>query len=435
MDQKYLVAIQIGSTCVKGAVATISSAADSSLSVVNVVEEPIHDSVIYGIVQNVRDVEGAVTNVINRIDERLKNRRVAHVYVGVDGRTFRAQPKTIEQNYFEEEEITARLIEEIRNSVTDSENPQDQVIDVLAKSFVVDNVETANPVGSFGSYVKANLTQLVCSNKLISNLERVIPKSVTITKYIAQQTAIADVVLTDEEKQIGCMLVDLGSQTTAVSIYKKGVLQYLRTIPMGSRNITRDIARVFNVLEEKAEAYKINPDSAPTTIDHKRLIDCINARSLEIVANIVAQLKFAGYTHNDIPAGLVLVGQGAKLDATTEYFRKRQLRFRFGLLNSSIKVVNPSIDISSSIDVISILYDAAKIGIESTAMEETPAVQGEINFDEKETENNEDEPQGPARTTERQHGPKWGVFKNIRNLMERVERFSTQDDEPEDDNE
>lgn len=175
MDQKYLVAIQIGSTCVKGAVATISSAADSSLSVVNVVEEPIHDSVIYGIVQNVRDVEGAVTNVINRIEERLKNRRVAHVYVGVDGRTFRAQPKTIEQNYFEEKEITARLIEEIRNSVTDSENPQDQVIDVLAKSFVVDNVETANPVGSFGSYVKANLTQLVCSNKLISNLERVIP--------------------------------------------------------------------------------------------------------------------------------------------------------------------------------------------------------------------------------------------------------------------
>ena len=109
MDQKYLVAIQIGSTCVKGAVATISSAADSSLSVVNVVEEPIHDSVIYGIVQNVRDVEGAVTNVINRIEERLKNRRVAHVYVGVDGRTFRAQPKTIEQNYFEEPDLSKRF--------------------------------------------------------------------------------------------------------------------------------------------------------------------------------------------------------------------------------------------------------------------------------------------------------------------------------------
>lgn len=66
----------------------------------------------------------------------------------------------------------------------------------------------------------------------------------------------ADLVLYPEEKRQGCMLVDFGADTTTVSIYKNGVLNYLSTIPMGSRNITRDIT-ALNYLEERAEELKI----------------------------------------------------------------------------------------------------------------------------------------------------------------------------------
>lgn len=67
-----------------------------------------------------------------------------------------------------------------------------------------------------------------------------------------RQSAIADLVLTSDEKKLGCMLVDFGAETTTVSMYKNGTLRYFETLPLGSRNITRDIMSL-NHTEENAE--------------------------------------------------------------------------------------------------------------------------------------------------------------------------------------
>ena len=399
MDHKHLVAISVGSTYVKGAVAKVSPDANSQMDVIAVEKEPIHGSVRYGIVQNVKEVETAVASVISRLEIRLRNRSIEKVYVAIDGRTFKAQPITIEKRFFEEREITSQLIAEIKQEALQAEQGSNvEIIDVLPKSYVVDKAEMANPIGSYGSNVRANLMQLVCSSRLVKNLERVMP-DLKIIHMISQQAAIADMVLTDDEKTLGCMLVDLGAQTTAVSIYKKGVLQYMNTIPMGSRNITADIANVFNLVEEKAEALKLDSENPPASIDKKRLGDCINARSAEIVANIDAQVKFAGMgTWADIPCGIVLVGQGARLDATTAYFTKRDRKFRFGLLNAAVRICDPSLDDPQSvIDVISVLYEARNYMVESTEIAET-TVQTTL-FDEEDSKETvpadeiEDEPE------------------------------------------
>lgn len=439
MDQRYLAAIQIGSSCVKGALAKID--ADISTPKVNVIaieSVPINNCVRYGVIQNVKEVEAAVADVIRLLNDHLKNRRIAHVYVAIDGRSFRAKSKIIEHQYFDETEITERLIEEIKNEARIDENSDNEVIDVLAKSFIIDKAEVANPIGSFGSHIKANLTQLVCSSHLTRNIERVIP--VTITKKVALHTAIADMVLTSEEKQIGCMLVDLGAQTTTVSIYRKGVLQYLATIPMGSRNITNDIASVFNLVEEKAEALKLHPEKAPEGIDSKRLENCINARSEEIVVNIVAQLRFAGnMSKNDIPAGIVLVGQGAKLDATTDYFRKHQLKFHFGEVDNTIDVYDSNIDPAECIDIISILKAASKFKVDSTELVEDKPYQGEIEF-EDENEDQIEEPDDYVVTGN--EGGKNGVKKGkgwtpgwLGGLIDKINRIAVEEEDDDDDDE
>lgn len=428
MDQKHLVAIQVGSTFVKGAVAKVSSETNAQIDVVAVEKIPIHGSVRYGIVQNVNEVKTAVNEVISRLETRLRNRRIKKVYVAIDGRSFRAQPVTIEKRFFEESEITDRLIQEIKDEALQvDQGSVVEVIDVLPKSFTVDKAEMANPIGSYGSTIRANMTQLVCSSRLVKNLERVIP--VITIKKIPQQVAIANMVLSDDEKTLGCMLVDLGAQTTSVSIYKRGVLQYLNTIPMGSHNITTDIANVFNIVEDKAEAIKLDPENPPASIDKKRLIDCINARSSEIIANIDAQVKFAGMSWTDIPSGIILVGLGSRLDFTTSYFTKRNRKFRFGLVNSSIRISDPSLNNSQSeIDVISVLYEARNTMVESTEVIEAETVQGTL-FNPHEAEDYEKDEPKPVVNPQK----KKSTIGVIKDWFERI--TAEENEEEEEDNE
>lgn len=75
--------------------------------------------------------------------------------------------------------------------------------------------------------------------------------------YIIRPTAIADLVLTPDEKELGTALVDIGAETTTVAVYKEGTLAFVCTIPMGARLITFDLTSGFNITEEAAEAMKI----------------------------------------------------------------------------------------------------------------------------------------------------------------------------------
>ena len=140
-------------------------------------------------------------------------------------------------------------------------------------------------------------------------------------------------VLSYDERQLGCMLVDLGAETTTVSIYKNDALIHIATLPFGGRNITRDIMSL-NVLEEKAESLKISAGNAmppSESLDQSAQIDgvmvqdiskLVVARSGEIIANINEQFKFANITPEDLAHGIILIGGSAKLNGFRELLEK-----------------------------------------------------------------------------------------------------------------
>ncbi len=167
------------------------------------------------------------------------------------------------------------------------------------------------------------------------------------------------------------MLVDCGAETTTVSIYKNGVLLYMSTIPMGSRNITRDIT-AMNYLEERAEELKIDGGNAlsstePTPMPSNGLIDYgqinnyVAARAGEIIANINEQIKYAGLTPDRLPAGIILTGRGSKLNGFDRRLKNlTTLKVRYGGPVNRVRILDGRINASDHVDVISILAAAAK---------------------------------------------------------------------------
>ncbi len=374
MEQKYIVAIEIGSSKIKGAVGSTDET--GALTVLAVEEEKLIDCVRYGCIQNVEEVSNRVSRIIRLLENNssISPRKIKGVYVAMGGRSLSASSREVQRQLPDELEITERIIEQIKDEARATNISEKDVIDVLPRSFTIDNQPAINPVGIFGQQINASLNLLTCKPQIKRNLNRVIGErlQLAINGYIVRPIAVADLVLSDDEKRQGCMLVDFGAETTTVSIYKAGALHYLETIPLGSRNITRDITSI-NHLEEKAEEIKkavgcATPQdqggkkNAVDGIDVIEVNNYVQARAGEIVANIIEQIKYADYKPSDLSAGIVVVGGGAKLKGFNSLLETQSsMKVRSGAPLGLIRITDSRIQPSDSVDVISILMSAIRI--------------------------------------------------------------------------
>lgn len=215
MEEKYIVALEIGSSKIKGAVGTVDS--NGSLSVKAIEEEKLIDGVRYGCIRNVAETANAVSNVITRLEQREAQRKVTGVYVSVGGRSLSSQIIEIERRLPTEMEITREMITDITNDALAYPLHERSVICVTPREFKVDNCPT-NPVGMMGSHISARLNLVSCRNQLMRNLHVVLDERLHLRVHetFVRQLAEADLVLFTEEKRLGCMLVDFGAETTTV---------------------------------------------------------------------------------------------------------------------------------------------------------------------------------------------------------------------------
>lgn len=387
MEQKYIVAIEIGSSKIKGTVGTVDET--GALTILDVEEEKLIDCVRYGCIQNVEEVSNRVSRIIRLLENNsnISPRKIKGVYVGMGGRSLSASSREVQRQLPDELEITERIIEQIKDEARATNISDKDVIDVLPRSFTIDNQPAINPVGIFGQQINANLNLLTCKPQIKRNLNRVLGErlQLAINGYIVRPIAVADLVLSDDEKRLGCMLVDFGAETTTVSIYKDGALHYLETIPLGSRNITRDIMSI-NHLEEKAEEIKKavgcatpleqgNKKNAVDGIDVVEVNNYVQARAGEIVANIIEQIKYANYKPSDLPAGIVVVGGGAKLKGFNSLLETQSsMKVRSGAPLGLIRITDNRIQPSDSVDVISILMSAIRISAIECLEKETSII-------------------------------------------------------------
>lgn len=369
MDTRYIAAIEIGSSKIKGLIASVGELGDITLLAAE--ETKVSNCVRYGRISNVQEV----TLHVNRIIRKLENSpavmpgKVSAVCLALGGRSFATMAVQASTKLPSAIEITADTVERLKREasfglvVTDKET-----LALLPKTFYVDNTEVKNVVGTIGSQIKAEFSALVCAPDNKRNLERIkieTSDQQPRREYIYRPLAQADLVLSPDEKQIGCALVDFGAETTTVSVYKNDVLQAIVTLPMGSRNITRDLMAGLSMTEENAEVAKSTvgsamSEAAETDNTKVEINNYIQARAGEIIANTVHQIEAVGFKAQDLPGGLVFIGGGARLNNFLKLAEAQtKMPVRPGKINSSITIKTNGIDLNENIDIIAIAKYAA----------------------------------------------------------------------------
>lgn len=407
---RYIVAFEIGSSKIRGAVGVVDNS--GVVDVIAVEEEKLTDRVRYGCIQNV-DVANAIDTVVERLQAypAVEPRTITGVYVGLGGRSLTSTMVDVSMQLPVETEITEPIITELKKRAAATTDTDRDTVDVVPVRFTVDNKTQTSPVGTFGQSLSARATVLSCSPQIKRILRRVITDrlGLNINGYITRPLAEAAMVLTEDERRLGCMFVDFGAETTTVSVYRGGAPVYVATLPIGSRNITLDLI-ALNYIEERAEEIKKVSGNALAVdaarrgkgyaegIDYTDINNYVHARADEIVANIIAQIEYAGVTAADLPGGIVIVGGGARLRGFNELLQQQsKLPVRQGAPSASVRITDGSIHGTEMVDVISVLVAASRMPEAEclTPMPEntgnTTDVRGYTNYDNLKDDDGEDE--------------------------------------------
>ena len=294
----------------------------------------VHRGVVNNITQTIQSIKIAVDEAQSKSGVDVKE-----VAVGIAGQHIRSLQHSdyiTRENPDEviNENDIDKLIDQVYKLVM---LPGEEIIHVLPQDFKVDGQsEIKEPIGMYGGRLEANFHIVVGQVSSIRNIGKCIKSAgLEMGDITLEPLASSDAVLSEEEKEAGVALIDIGGGTTDVAIFKDGIIKHTAVIPFGGNVITEDIKEGCSIIGNQAEQLKIkfgsawpgeNKDSEivsipglrgrdPKEISLKTLSKIINARVVEIIEQ--AYLEIKNYGHEDskkkLIAGIVLTGGGSQL--------------------------------------------------------------------------------------------------------------------------
>ena len=295
----------------------------------------VHRGVVNNITQTIESIKYAIEEA--KVESGKQD--IKEVVVGIAGQHIRSlqhsdyitrenPDKVIDNNDIDE------LINQVYKLVM---LPGEEIIHVLPQDFKVDGQsEIKEPIGMYGSRLEANFHIVVGQVSSIRNIGRCIKSAgLEMGDITLEPLASSDAVLSDEEKEAGIALIDIGGGTTDVAIFKDGIIRHTAVIPFGGNVITDDIKEGCSIMGNQAEQLKIKFGSAwpgenketeivaipgllgrdPKEISLKTLSKIINARVVEIIEQVYLEIK--NYGHDEakkkLIGGIVLTGGGSQL--------------------------------------------------------------------------------------------------------------------------
>ncbi len=399
-EEKYVAAVEVASSKIIAVVGRAHE--DGRMDIIACDQERCIESVRYGVIQNLEETSMRIARILERLERKpaITPRKISKLFVGLSGRSVRSITTEVKMILQEETEITDRILGQLRDqALTTAVDNSLEVVDAIPRIYRIGKQETTSPKGMIGNQITATFDLIVCRPELKRNLSRTLQEklNIPIAGFIVTALATAQIVLKPDEKRLGCMLVDMGAETTTVSIYKNGHLLYFTTLPLGGRNITRDLTSLGHLLEEKAEEIKITsgnafPRESPSTLNVNgvSMADVSNlivARAEEIVANVIQQIYYAGLTEKELPAGIVCIGGASKLNGITDLMKQlTSMTVRRGDLPQYIRVDDTKCLNSEIMETAGVLYAGAMNSdiscLEIPHKEELP-VTGEANEEER----------------------------------------------------
>lgn len=355
MAKEFIVAIELGSTNIIGVAGKKNI--DGSISILSVIKEDSTSCINKGVVYNIDKTVQCLTNIIKRLETSLKA-KVAQVYVGVGGQSIRSVKNTLIKELPLDTVVTLDMVNELMDENRNMTYPAQEVLDAITQEYKVDAQYQLDPVGIQCTRLEANLLNILWKKSFYRNLNKCFDNAgIAIAEMYLAPLALADSVLTDVEKRVGCVLVDLGAETTTVSVYYRNILRHLAVIPLGGNNITIDIASL-QMDDENAEKMKRKYASAYTEskdidenlkysidedrqVDSKTFIEIVEARLEEIIKNVWYQVP-SEYT-DKLLGGFIITGGVSNMKNIEKAFKQHTGVDKLRIANFVQETINSNI--------------------------------------------------------------------------------------------
>ena len=323
--KEFIVAIELGSSKVTGIAGQKNL--DGSIQILAVVKEESSAFIRKGVVYNIDKTAQCLTSIIKKLETQLKT-EIRQVYVGIGGQSIRSVRNVISKDLPNESIVTQEMVIELMDANRNMTYPDQEILDAAVQEYKVGSQFQIDPVGIQATRLEGNFLNILERKAFYKNLNKCFETAnINIAEMYLAPLALADSVLTEAEKRSGCALVDLGADTTTVSVYSKNILRHLAVIPLGSNNITKDIA-TLQMEESDAERMKLKYAAAYTDnndidndlkysidperqIESRKFIEIVEGRLEEIIENVWYQIPSEYY--DKLLGGIILTGGGSNL--------------------------------------------------------------------------------------------------------------------------
>jgi len=288
-----------------------------------------------GVVLNIREAGEAVREAVDQV-EKMAGIKINEVYVNVIGRELKTLTKKVEKHFKENRLITKEDIRDLFGQIEETNIPEGyKIYDIEPQLYQIDDESgISDPVDSTGKDIQVEFKLLVAPEIYEKNLRLCLERAgLKACKIVVDTIASSELLLSEDEKEAGVVLLDIGGGTTKIAVYLDGVLCYSSLMPFGGNVVTRDIKSGCSILLRQAEALKVQFGQAmgdfasengvvtvpgisgwdSKEISFKSLAMIIQARIEEIIEASFSQMHKSGYIEK-MGAGIVLTGGGALLN-------------------------------------------------------------------------------------------------------------------------
>ncbi len=288
-----------------------------------------------GVVVNIEQTVASIKTAISIAADKA-NVDIGEVIVGIAGQHIKSmQHRGMITRQSLDDEVSQKDVDQlIDNMHRLVMNPGEEVIHVIPQEYIIDNESgIKNPIGHSGIRLEGNFHIITGQVSAVKNIFKCVNRAgLEIVDLHLEPLASADAVLSDEEKEAGIVLVDIGGGTTDVAVFYDGIIRHTAVIPFGGNIITEDIKEGCGIIKTQAEQLKVRFGSAlaqenqeneiisipglsgrpPKEVSVKLLAQIIQARMEEILEFVLFEIKSSGYERK-LSAGIVVTGGGSML--------------------------------------------------------------------------------------------------------------------------
>jgi cell division protein FtsA len=335
-EKKMIVGLDIGTSKVVAIVGEVNN--EGGIEVLGIGSHPSR-GLKKGVVVN---IESTVHSIQRAVDEaeQMAGCQIHSIYTGIAGghiRSLNSHGVTAIKN----KEVTADDVERVMDAARAVAIPADQkVLHILPQEFVIDGQEgILDPIGMSGVRLEARVHMVTGAVSAAQNIIKCVQRcGLEVDDVILQQLASGRAVLTEDEKQLGVCVVDIGGGTTDIAIFINSAINHTAVIPIAGDQVTNDIAVALRTPAQHAEDIKIKYAccltqlaSADETIEvpgvgergsrrlsRQTLAEVVEPRYEELFNLIQVELQRGGFENNMIAAGIVLTGGSSKMEGVVE---------------------------------------------------------------------------------------------------------------------